>query len=40
MKTYVLYTTSKSKRVQEQADIFASEISGTKGRGEVKITVV
>ena len=37
---YILYTTSKSKRVQEQADIFASEISKTKGRGEVKITVV
>jgi len=40
MKTYILYTTSKSKRIQEQADIFASEISKTKGRGEVKITVV
>lgn len=40
MKHYVLYTTSKSKWVQEQADIFASEISKTKGRGEVKITVV
>lgn len=40
MKTYILYTTSKSKRVQEQADIFASEISKTKGRGEVKIKVV
>ncbi len=40
MKHYVLYTTSKSKVVQEQADIFASEISKTKGRGEVKITVV
>lgn len=37
---YILYTTSKSKRVQEQADIFAKEISKTKGRGEVKITVV
>lgn len=40
MKTYILYTTSKSKKVQEQADIFASEISKTKGRGEVKIKVV
>ena len=40
MKTYILYTTSKSKRVQEQADIFASEISKTKGRGEVQIKVV
>ena len=40
MKHYILYTTSKSSRVQEQADIFASEISKTKGRGEVKITVV
>jgi hypothetical protein len=40
MKTYILYTTSKSKRVQEQADIFASELSRTKGRGEVKIKVV
>lgn len=40
MKTYVLYTTSKSKRVQEQANIFADEISKTRGRGEVKIEVV
>jgi len=40
MKNYILYTTSKSKYVQEQADIFASEISKTKGRDEVKITVV
>lgn len=40
MKTYILYTTSKSKRVQEQADIFASEISKTKGRGEVKVKVI
>jgi hypothetical protein len=37
---YILYTTSKSKRVQEQADIFAKEISKTKGRGEVTIKVV
>lgn len=40
MKTYILYTTSKSTRVQEQADIFAGELSRTKGRGEVRIKVV
>jgi hypothetical protein len=40
MKTYILYTTSKSNWIKEQADIFAKEISKTKGRGEVKITVV
>lgn len=40
MKTYVLYTTSKSKRVQEQVDIFASQISRTPGRDQVKIKVV
>lgn len=39
MKTYILYTTSKSKKVQEQADVFAQAISQTKGRGEVKIDV-
>lgn len=37
---YILYTTSRPKWYQEQADIFAREISKTKGRGEVKITVV
>jgi hypothetical protein len=40
MKTYILYTTSKSNWIKEQADIFAKELSKTKGRGEVKITVV
>lgn len=40
MKTYILYTTSKSKLVQKQANIFAYEISQTKGRGEVKVKVV
>ncbi len=40
MKTYILYTTSKSARVQEQADVFASEISKTKGRGLVRVLVV
>lgn len=39
MKTYILYTTSKSPRVQEQANIFAREISKTKGREEVKVVV-
>lgn len=39
MKTYVLYTTSKSKFVTDQANIFVSKISETKGRGEVKIEV-
>lgn len=39
MKTYILYTTSTSGWYQEQADIFASEISKTKGRGEVNIVV-
>jgi len=36
---YILYTTSKSSWYQKQADIFASEISKTKGRGEVSIDV-
>ena len=39
MKTYILYTTSRSKEVQRQADIFAKEISQTKGRGDVQIEV-
>jgi hypothetical protein len=40
MKHYILYTTSKSAWIKEQAEIFAAEISKTKGRGEVKIEVV
>jgi hypothetical protein len=40
MKTYILYTTSKSAWIKEQAELFASEISKTKGRGEVRIEVV
>jgi hypothetical protein len=39
MKTYILYTTSQVSWYQEQADIFAHEISKTKGRGEVKVVV-
>ena len=39
MKTYILYTTSQVSWYQEQADIFAREISKTKGRGEVKVVV-
>lgn len=39
MKTYILYTTSKSKRVQELADVFASNISQTRGRGDVVVEV-
>lgn len=37
---YILYTTSRPTWYQEQANLFASEISKTKGRGEVTITVV
>ena len=40
MKRYILYTTSKSSWFREQADIFAKEISKTKGRGEVVIEKV
>lgn len=39
MKTYVLYTTSKSSKIQREANVFATEISQTKGRGEIKIDV-
>lgn len=39
MKTYILYTTSKSQKVQELADIFAADISKTKGRGGVTVEV-
>lgn len=38
---YILYTTTKiSKKLRDEADIFASEISKTKGRGEVTIDIV
>ena len=37
---YILYTTSRSSWIKKQADIFATEISKTKGRGEVTIDVV
>lgn len=40
MKTYILYTTSKSKLLAPQVATFASEISKTKGRGEVKVDIV
>jgi len=39
VKTYILYTTSKSNKVQAYADVFARAISKTEGRGEVKIKV-
>lgn len=37
MKKYILYSTSKAKWFKEQADLFASEISKSKGRGDVVI---
>ena len=36
---YILYTTSQVSWYQEQADIFAREISKTKGRGDAKAVV-
>ena len=40
MKKYILYSTSGGSWVQKEADIFAKEISKTKGRGDVEIEVV
>lgn len=38
---YILYTTTKiSKKLRDEADIFASEISKTKGRGIVTVDIV
>lgn len=37
---YILYTTSTSNVVQPLVDVWAKEISKTKGRGEVIVTVV
>lgn len=37
MKRYILYSTSGSKWFKEQADLFASGISKSKGRGDVII---
>ena len=38
---YILYTTTKiSKKLRDEADIFASEISKTKGRGVVTVDIV
>lgn len=37
---YVLYTTSQSAWIKEQADVFSAAISKTKGRGTVEIDVI
>ena len=38
---YILYTTTKiSKKLKTQVDFFASEISKTRGRGEVTVDIV
>lgn len=39
MKKYIFYTTEEPNKVQPLVDIFAADISRTKGRGQVKIEV-
>lgn len=40
MKRYIFYTTEKVSKVRPLTDLFAADISRTKGRGVIKIDVV